>query len=145
MSTKRRSASAFIHWRSLSSSSGAMAEWDAKTEIRFFSRHLGQLPSAYADQDTNRLTILYFACGALDLLRGRSLPSSPSLANVLDEPEAIHKIRDWVYAQQVIDRIGENRSGFIGGPYLGLPFQPEQGVGCGRSALVVCILMKLME
>lgn len=63
---------------------------DFKRLLVFLKGALSCLPSHYANQEQNRLMLLYFVLGAHDLSN-----------NLPDEKEA-KDIIDWVYSQQVL-------------------------------------------
>ncbi|VDK65365.1 unnamed protein product [Cylicostephanus goldi] len=60
--------------------------------VKFLIRHLNVFPEQYCTLDTNRLTLLFFAVSALDLLG--------ELDNLLTE-ERRTSIIDWIYRLQV--------------------------------------------
>ncbi|GAQ78958.1 geranylgeranyl transferase beta subunit [Klebsormidium nitens] len=99
---------------------------DFETEQKFLlSKHVGyllanlqQLPAPYAGQESNRLTLAYFAVVGLKML------------DALDEG-AVPEITEWVYSLQVIPEKGQVENGtcygFRGSPSLGIPYS-ETGV-----------------
>lgn len=60
-----------------------------KVHSGFFTHHFNLLPTPYASQDANRVTLSYFVIGALDLLDSMTK---------INKSEVI----DWIYAQQVV-------------------------------------------
>ena len=64
---------------------------DLKKLNFFLTGALSCLPSHYANQEQNRLMLLYFVMGAKDLTN--TLPS---------DSEEITGIIDWIYSQQLI-------------------------------------------
>nr|CAG4707660.1 unnamed protein product [Naegleria fowleri] len=76
--------------------------------IKYFMGHLNVLPHFYGSQDTNRMTILYFIVGSLDVLG--------KLDQVLND-EKKKEIIDWIYSMQIVpDQNDSNleRCGFRG-------------------------------
>lgn len=87
---------------------------DVDRHARFFAMHVRMLPNPYSSLDCSRMTALYFALSALDVIGrlDKELPpgSEARLAAV-----------EWIYAQQYA---GDDaaRCGFRGGPWLGVRF-----------------------
>jgi geranylgeranyl transferase type-1 subunit beta len=83
--------------------------------INFFRKHIQYLPEPYKSLDTNRLSLLYFALTALDVLGAIDTLKS-------DVKEALVH---YLYTMQVLPEAGTNdiaRCGFRGGTYVGVPF-----------------------
>eukprot|EP00211_Chloroparvula_japonica_P005719 CAMPEP_0119124058 /NCGR_PEP_ID=MMETSP1310-20130426/3791_1 /TAXON_ID=464262 /ORGANISM="Genus nov. species nov., Strain RCC2339" /LENGTH=359 /DNA_ID=CAMNT_0007113947 /DNA_START=31 /DNA_END=1106 /DNA_ORIENTATION=+ len=83
-----------------------------KLHTAFWTHMLNGLTSHYSGQESNRMSLLYFVLGALDLLD--ALPSDERKAEIID----------WIYAQQILpDESGEFTSycGWRGSPFLGHP------------------------
>jgi hypothetical protein len=85
--------------RSMSTESVAAAEtaqpvghavFEKEKHLRFLQGCLRLLPSSYASQDPNRLTLLYFIVSSLDLFDALEL--------LKDKPAII----DWIYSLQVL-------------------------------------------
>mmetsp|Transcript_772 Transcript_772/g.1187 ORF Transcript_772/g.1187 Transcript_772/m.1187 type:complete len:345 (+) Transcript_772:28-1062(+) len=89
-------------------------------KLRFFlTGALSCLPSHYANQEQNRLMLLYFVLGSKDLTN--------TLPEVEEEKKAII---DWVYSQQLIpdkddSSLNDEFCGFRGSPFTGNPWNPE--------------------
>jgi len=100
-------------------------EIDIKKLSYFLKGALSCLPSHYANQEQNRLMLLYFVLGSHDLTN--NLPT--------DENE-VKSIIDWVYSQQVVpdkDEPEKNNQfcGFRGSPFVGNAWNPEcEPVSC---------------
>lgn len=103
------------------------ADFAGAEHARYFERFLMMVPEFLTSQDTNRLTVVFFALSGIDLLG--------KLDEVLDAA-AKQAVIDWIYSLQV--RAHPNGSdshglGFRGGTYLGNQFsccEPEgQGAG----------------
>jgi len=89
-----------------------------KRHIDFLLRMLRSLPSPYASQDSNHLTLIYFVISGLDLL-GYQFSA-----------EERERIIRFVYSLQLLpDKDNENnndgRCGFRGGTYYGGSFNPD--------------------
>lgn len=65
---------------------------DLSMHVQMFSNFLGVFPVHYQELDPNRMALLYFVVGALDLLGNLSLVNKEAVI-------------DWIYAQQVTSRI----------------------------------------
>ncbi|KXS12656.1 geranylgeranyltransferase type I beta-subunit-like protein [Gonapodya prolifera JEL478] len=77
--------------------------------VRYFKQCLKLLPRPYTGGDTNRMTFVYFALGALDLL------------GVEFDKDERDSIVEWIYAQQILpDPQDRGRvCGFRGAPFMG--------------------------
>jgi len=93
---------------------------DVPKHVKYFQGHLNVLPHFYGSQDSNRMTILFFCLGGLDVLG--------KLDEAIDEKRR-NEIIEWVYAMQITpDQNDSNleRCGFRGGNILGLPMDCYQ-------------------
>jgi len=95
-----------------------------KLQGKFFAVHLNQLPGHYDSLDTSRMTLLYFALSAMDVLG--------FIDEYLKNKVWCESVIDWIYAQQVLP-VGDSpeaikRCGFRGGTSMGLPFQASASV-----------------
>ena len=135
-----------------------------KLHARFFLGHLTSLPSAYAGADTNRMSLLYFALMALEVL-GEGGEGEPAV-----DATTRAKLCDWVYAMQIVPQGGTGegrekekegapfqsvatteweRSGFRGSPYIGLRYSTEAPItsplayDCGHLAMDYTALVVL--
>jgi geranylgeranyl transferase type-1 subunit beta len=82
----------------------------ARLQVAFFERHLMMLPDAYSALDTSRLTVMYFALSALDLLG--AVDGYPQ--------ERKTQLVDFIYALQVLPSDQDvRRCGFRGSPHAG--------------------------
>eukprot|EP00761_Pharyngomonas_kirbyi_P001128 gb/GECH01001129.1/.p1 GENE.gb/GECH01001129.1/~~gb/GECH01001129.1/.p1 ORF type:complete len:359 (+),score=85.00 gb/GECH01001129.1/:1-1077(+) len=114
-------------------SSSPPSSLQKEKHIAFFKYHLRLLPEPYAKLDVNRMTAVFFILNALDVL-------GVLHTDVLADDTRRQEIIDWVYSQQVVTNKEENnnnnididdepslkdRAGFIGGPFLGVPFNPQ--------------------
>jgi len=91
--------------------------WNKKQLTKFLLHMLNVLPTPYASQDSNRLTLIYFVVSALDLL---------------GELEKVDKKRiiDYIYAHQVLpDKDDPEKNvqncGFRGGSYFGNKYNSD--------------------
>jgi len=66
---------------------------------QYFKRCLQMLPNVYVGADSNRMTLLYFAVSALDLMG--------TLDKALSKDDVHHCI-EWVYAQQYHSKRNES-------------------------------------
>jgi len=89
-------------------------EFDKQKHIKFLMHMLNVLPTPYTSQDTNRVTLIHFVIGSLDLL---------------DQMDKVDKKRivDFIYAMQVLpDKDNEDKyiqnCGFRGGSWFGKSF-----------------------
>lgn len=80
-----------------------MTKFEKEKHVKYFLKHLEVLPTPYSSQDTNRLTILYFCLGSLDIL------------NSIDLIKNKKEIIEFIYSLQIKD---EKKGGFIGGTFL---------------------------
>jgi len=97
------------------------ASINKKLHTKFLMHMLNVLPTPYASQDCNKLTLMYFVVSSLDLLG--ALPE-----------EDKKRIIDYIYSMQVLpDKNDKNKyienCGFRGGSFFGRPYNPEC-VGC---------------
>lgn len=83
--------------------------------IQFFRKHVEFLPEVYKSLDTNRLSLLYFALQALDVLGAIDTLNNDVKAAIIA----------YLHAMQVLPEPGTGnveRCGFRGGTYVGVPF-----------------------
>jgi len=89
--------------------------------INFFRKHIQYLPEPYKTLDTNRLSLLYFALTALDILGAVDVLSKDVKQGLIE----------FLYTLQVHPEPGTGnveRCGFRGGTYIGVPF-----ASCGEA------------
>lgn len=98
--------------------STATSAFARERHVAYFVKALRGLPAPYAPQEVNRLTLVYFAVMALDLL------------GALDQVDK-EAIVEWVYSLQVLsgpegegDAGGGAGYGFRGSPSVGIHYQP---------------------
>eukprot|EP00037_Helgoeca_nana_P004557 m.46562 g.46562 ORF g.46562 m.46562 type:complete len:535 (-) comp15453_c0_seq1:59-1663(-) len=108
---------------------------------KYFGRFLDMVPEFLTSQDTNRLTVVFFALSGIDLLG--------KLDETLDAA-AKQTIVDWIYSLQVHkypDGSDSHGLGFRGGTHLGNPFSccsprsddasmPRADTGAGSDVIV---------
>jgi len=92
-------------------------EVNYKLHIGFFKRCLTLLPEPYSSQDSNRLTLAYFAISGLDIL---------GALGQIDKQNVI----EWIYSHQVTpdnDQFEKNihNCGFRGSAYFGMKYDPS--------------------
>lgn len=92
--------------------------FDVRAQAKFFALHLVNMPRGYASLDTSRMTALYFALNALDLMR----VLDATLAKIqLTKQDIIN----WVYSMQVHPDPHHphdySRCGFRGSAHIGVP------------------------
>jgi geranylgeranyl transferase type-1 subunit beta len=120
-------------------------EVDVPKHLRFLRACYDIMPQPYESQDNNRLTLLYFVLGSLDLLG--------KLDDVVKDKQ---KAIDWIYSLQVLppknrkENDKEARWGFRGSPFLGLPWscdgsRPEEGhyLDCSHIAVTYTAMCAL--
>lgn len=78
----------------------ALAPEDKKILLRFLKSCLDVLPSGVESQDSNRITICYFALASLDLLE--------ELDNIVIDKGGIV---DWLYSLQIVPPEGTDLDG----------------------------------
>jgi len=93
------------------------ADLDVNALEKYLKNMMNVLPGAYASQESNRLTLIYFIISAMDI---------SGQMHLIDRQQAI----DFVYAQQVLpDRTEPDKNvglcGFRAGPYLGNDYNPQ--------------------
>jgi len=96
-------------------------EFDVIAQTQFFKLTLSVLPKFYTSLEPSRMTVLFFVVSALDILG--------KLKDCLEkERDLTKRLLDWIYAMQVLPdpKTGSIlRCGFRGGPYVGVPFDPQ--------------------
>lgn len=105
----------------MQSSETFAADFLGEDHTRYFKQFLGMVPSFMESQDTNRLTLVFFALAGLDAL---------GKLDAVVSSEAKSAYIDWIYAQQVLPdatepEINAEKLGFRGGPFLGLRHNPS--------------------
>ena len=102
----------------------ALAAVDRTRHVKYFLNHLSLLPGPYDGADQQRLSLVYFAVSAVDLL---------GAVEQLDR----RRIVDYVYALQLTAEEAEAPGGpgveccgFRGGTSLGLPFPSGDAAAC---------------
>ena len=98
--------------------------FDRERHIRYFSLCLHQLPDAYTQLDTSRLTLVHFCVHALDLL------------DALEEQVNQRQVIDWIYSLQV-------QGGFCGGSFCG-GAQQQHGYTNSHIAMTYTALATLV-
>eukprot|EP01114_Cavostelium_apophysatum_P012272 TRINITY_DN2724_c0_g1_i1.p1 TRINITY_DN2724_c0_g1~~TRINITY_DN2724_c0_g1_i1.p1 ORF type:complete len:359 (+),score=39.71 TRINITY_DN2724_c0_g1_i1:58-1077(+) len=92
-------------------------EFNTERHRRFLKHMLNVLPTPYSSQDCNRLTLIYFVVGSLDLIDA-----------LTDEDKK--RIIEYVYALQVLPDKDDSQKhigncGFRGGTFFGQPYDPK--------------------
>ncbi|KAL9656204.1 hypothetical protein ABK040_007821 [Willaertia magna] len=98
-----------------SSSGSEQSNFLIDKHIKYLLSHLSVLPHFYGSQDTNRMTILFFCVGGLDILN--------KLDTAINQ-QMKEDIINWIYSMQITpkhDNSNLSRCGFRGGNFIGLP------------------------
>jgi len=111
---------------------------------RFLHYSLSQLPGAYTSLDTNRLTLMHFLVNSLDVIQ------DDRLFNPLKGEEIRTRVKTWICNCCI--RPSAEEAGFIGGTFMGLPFNSEpvpvavspKPAGSIHIAMTYCGLLTLL-
>lgn len=104
--------------------------FEKEKHVKYFLKHLEILPSPYASQDTNRLTILYFCLCGLDIMKSIDL--------VKNKKEII----DFIYSLKIKD---EKKGGFIGGTFIKDPNSKYYKGHITMTYVALCCLLILED